>query len=149
MEAEKGSGVESGADPREAQYVAQILEAMGVDDYEPQVVRQLMEFSHRYITGVLRDAQSYMEYAGHTELHLEDVKLAIQSRVNYSFTTPPQVSFLKDLSQLRNEAPLSQPSDPPQSIHLPKTSGATRDTSASDSALITPHFQVFPPDPSS
>eukprot|EP01028_Stygiella_incarcerata_P010080 TRINITY_DN5083_c0_g1_i1.p1 TRINITY_DN5083_c0_g1~~TRINITY_DN5083_c0_g1_i1.p1 ORF type:complete len:151 (+),score=23.21 TRINITY_DN5083_c0_g1_i1:59-454(+) len=92
MEAEKGSGVESGADPREAQYVAQILEAMGVDDYEPQVVRQLMEFSHRYITGVLRDAQSYMEYAGHTELHLEDVKLAIQSRVNYSFTTPPQVS---------------------------------------------------------
>ena len=92
MEAEKGSGLESGPDPREAQYVAQIMEAMGVDDYEPQVVRQLMEFSHRYITGVLRDAQSYMEYAGHTELHLDDVTLAIQSRVNYSFTTPPQVS---------------------------------------------------------
>jgi len=33
--------------PKEAQIMAAILKDMGVNDYEPRVVNQMMEFSYR------------------------------------------------------------------------------------------------------
>jgi len=38
---------------------------------------------------VFTDAQTYAEHAGRTEVSLDDCKLAIQAKVNHSFTTPP------------------------------------------------------------
>lgn len=48
-----------------------------------------MEFSHRYIADVLTDAKAYNEHAGKSALDAEDVQLAIQSKVNTSFSQPP------------------------------------------------------------
>ena len=42
-----------------------------------------------YITGVLEDAQVYSGHAGKKELDVSDVRLAVQTRVDHSFTTPP------------------------------------------------------------
>lgn len=42
-----------------------------------------------YTTDVFQDALLYSEHAGKTEVGIEDVKLAIQGRVNHSFTSPP------------------------------------------------------------
>ena len=42
-----------------------------------------------YITGVLEDARVYSEHAGKKELDVSDVRLAVQTRVDHSFTTPP------------------------------------------------------------
>ena len=44
-----------------------------------------------YFGDVFNDATTYMEHSGRPELDLEDIRLAIQSRVNYSFTEPPPV----------------------------------------------------------
>ncbi|KAJ2263724.1 Transcription initiation factor TFIID subunit 9 [Coemansia sp. RSA 376] len=37
---------------------------------------------------------------------MEDVRLAIQGRVNYSFTSPPDKDFLLELAEERNRQPL-------------------------------------------
>jgi transcription initiation factor TFIID subunit 9B len=38
--------------PRDAKLIAHILESMGVEEYEPRVINQLLEFMHRYVTDV-------------------------------------------------------------------------------------------------
>ena len=42
-----------------------------------------------YITTVLEDAMVYCKHAGKKELDADDVQLAIQSRLDHSYTNPP------------------------------------------------------------
>ena len=42
-----------------------------------------------YITSVLEDAKVYSEHAHKKEVDVSDVKLAVQNRMDHSFTTPP------------------------------------------------------------
>lgn len=86
--------------PRDARLIALILSSMGVSDIEPAVLLQLLEFAHRYTYDVLTDALVYSDHANSRQagsnLSLDDVNLAIQSRVNHSFTGAPD----KDVSIL-------------------------------------------------
>lgn len=89
--------------PRDIRLVSLILASMGIEDVEPAVLVQLLEFAHRtcigrltcagYTTQVLQDALVYADHAssrqGGSSISIDDVQLAIQSRVNYSFTQPP------------------------------------------------------------
>ena len=59
-----------------------------------------------YTTDVFQDALLYSEHAGRTEVGLEDVRLAIQGRVNHSFTAPPPKEFLVELAEEKNKVPL-------------------------------------------
>lgn len=97
--------------PRDARLIALILSSMGVSDVEPAVLLQLLEFAHRYTYDVLSDALVYSDHANSRQagsnLSLDDVNLAIQSRVNYSFTKPPE----KDVSP-------TSPFLPPQSVAM-------------------------------
>lgn len=43
----------SGGIPRDAAVMEAILKEMGVVDYEPNVIHQMMEFSYRKLWGVL------------------------------------------------------------------------------------------------
>ncbi|KAL6075727.1 Transcription initiation factor TFIID subunit 9 [Balamuthia mandrillaris] len=103
--------------PREAKILALILKSMGVDKYEPLVLNQFLEFMHRYVSDVLQDSLVYSEHANKRELDLDDVRLAIQSRVNSSFTQPPPREFQAELAQCKNRTPLAL-SLPPQSSTL-------------------------------
>lgn len=75
--------------PRDAKIVKTLLKSMGVDQYEPRVVHQFLELWYRYVVDVLTDAQVYSEHAGKSTIDSDDVKLAIQSKVNFSFSQPP------------------------------------------------------------
>ncbi|KAA8540242.1 hypothetical protein F0562_024195 [Nyssa sinensis] len=79
---------------------------MGVDDYEPRVVHQFLELWYQYVVDVLTDAQVYSEHAGKTAIDPDDVKLAIQSKVNFSFSQPPPREVLLELARNRNKIPL-------------------------------------------
>ncbi|KAG1177844.1 hypothetical protein G6F70_002187 [Rhizopus microsporus] len=92
--------------PRDARLISLILQSLGVEDYDPKVVHQLLEFAHRYTTDILQDALVYAEHANKMDIELEDIQLAIQGRVNHSFTTPPPKEFLLELAQEKNKAPL-------------------------------------------
>ncbi|KAJ2723535.1 Transcription initiation factor TFIID subunit 9 [Coemansia sp. Benny D115] len=92
--------------PRDYKIMALLLQSHGIEDCDPSVINQLLEFSHRYTVDVLQDALVYAEHAKKTDIDLEDVRLAIQGRVNYSFTSPPQKEFLLELAEERNKHPL-------------------------------------------
>lgn len=47
-----------------------------------------------YTSDVLQDSLIYAEHAGKSDLDLDDIQLAIQGRVNHSFTTPPPKEVL-------------------------------------------------------
>lgn len=83
-----------------------ILQSLGVEDYDPKVVHQLLEFAHRYTSDVFQDSLIYAEHANKNDLDLDDIQLAIQGRVNHSFTTPPPKEFLLELAQEKNKTPL-------------------------------------------
>ncbi|XP_022087968.1 transcription initiation factor TFIID subunit 9-like [Acanthaster planci] len=92
--------------PKDAEVMVAILKDMGITEYEPRLVNQMLEFTYRYVTDVLEDAQAYSSHAGRTEIDSDDVKLAIQSRLDHSFTTPPPREFLMEIARQKNNNPL-------------------------------------------
>ncbi|KAL5579564.1 hypothetical protein UlMin_012006 [Ulmus minor] len=120
--------------PRDAKIVKSLLKSMGVEDYEPRVIHQFMELWYRYVVDVLTDAQVYSEHAGKTAIDCDDVKLAIQSKVNFSFSQPPPREVLLELARSRNKIPLPRSLTGP-GIPLPPE----QDT------LISPNYQLAIP----
>lgn len=120
--------------PRDAKIVKTLLKSMNVDDYEPRVVHQFLELWYRYVADVLTDAQVYSEHSGKSTIDSDDVKLAIQSKVNFSFSQPPPRQMLLELARSRNKIPLPK-SITQYGIPLPPE----QDT------LIIPNYQLAIP----
>ncbi|EHH54308.1 transcription initiation factor TFIID subunit 9 [Macaca nemestrina] len=92
--------------PKDAQMMAQILKDMGITEYEPRVINQMLEFAFRYVTTILDDAKIYSSHAKKATVDADDVRLAIQCRADQSFTSPPPRDFLLDIARQRNQTPL-------------------------------------------
>ena len=92
--------------PKDAQMMAQILKDMGITEYEPRVINQMLEFAFRYVTTILDDAKIYSSHAKKATVDTDDVRLAIQCRADQSFTSPPPRDFLLDTARQRNQTPL-------------------------------------------
>ncbi|KAF8211304.1 transcription initiation factor IID, 31kD subunit-domain-containing protein [Mycena galopus ATCC 62051] len=73
--------------PPTARAIALLLSATpSVQDVQPAVLHQLLDFSHRYTAHVLTDANVYAEYAGRAgKIEMDDVVLAVQARVGWEF----------------------------------------------------------------
>ncbi|ONM27947.1 Transcription initiation factor TFIID subunit 9 [Zea mays] len=78
-------------EPRDARVVRELLRSMGLGEgeYEPRVVHQFLDLAYRYVGDVLGDAQVYADHAGKAQIDADDVRLAIQAKVNFSFSQPP------------------------------------------------------------
>lgn len=83
--------------PGTARAIALLLSATpSVQDVQPGVLHQLLEFSHRYTAQVLTDASVYAEHAGRGgKIDMDDVILAVQARVGWEFggRVPKEVHF--------------------------------------------------------
>ncbi|NXR50179.1 TAF9 factor, partial [Hippolais icterina] len=84
--------------PSDAQVMAQILKDMGITEYEPHVINQMLEFAYRYITTILEDAKM-------SSVDADDVCLVIQCRTDQSFTSPPPRDMNQTTTQ-KNQTPL-------------------------------------------
>jgi transcription initiation factor TFIID subunit 9B len=73
--------------PQTGRAIALLLASTpAVQDAQPGVIQQLLEFAHRYTHNVLTDARVYAEHAGRVDkVDLDDVTLAIQARVGWEF----------------------------------------------------------------
>ena len=73
--------------PPTARAIALLLASTpSVQDAQPGVLHQLLEFAHRYTSQVLTDASVYAEHAGHAgKIESDDVMLAVQARVGWEF----------------------------------------------------------------
>ncbi|KAK0595459.1 hypothetical protein LWI29_006878 [Acer saccharum] len=120
--------------PRDAKIVKSLLKSMGVEDYEPRVIHQFLGLWYQYAVDVLLDAHVYSEHAGKTTVDCDDIKLAIQSKVNFSFSQPPPREVQLEFAKNRNKIPLPK-SIASSGIPLPPE----LDT------LISPNYQLLIP----
>lgn len=104
-----------GTVPRDARHLHLIMTAQGVPAYESRVRLQLMDFMHQLIWTTLQDAQAYAQHRNAfgeglgtlgNNVSMDDVQLAIASRVRYSFSNPPSKEFMLSLATERNRMPL-------------------------------------------
>ncbi|EPS69203.1 hypothetical protein M569_05565, partial [Genlisea aurea] len=122
--------------PRDAKIVKEVLKSMNVEDYEPRVIHQFLEIWYRYAVDVLSDAQVYSEHAGKTSIDSEDLKLAVQSKVNFSFSQPPLREVVLELARTRNKIPLPKSSS---------VSGPGIPLPPEQDTLISPNYQLAIP----
>jgi len=92
--------------PRDGKVMAAILKDAGVEDYEPRVINQMLEFAYRYVSDVLDDARVYSEYSAKKSIDADDVRLAVQMKVENTLTNPPSREMLSELAQEKNAIPL-------------------------------------------
>uniref|UniRef100_A0A2I2ZU96 TATA-box binding protein associated factor 9 n=1 Tax=Gorilla gorilla gorilla TaxID=9595 RepID=A0A2I2ZU96_GORGO len=91
--------------PKDAQMMAQILKDLGITEYEPRVINQMLEFAFRYVTTILDDAKIYSSRAKKATVDADDVRLAIQFHI-----------FLLDIARQRSQTafPLIKPYSGPR-----------------------------------
>ncbi|XP_075146207.1 TBP-associated factor 9 [Haematobia irritans] len=92
--------------PKDAQVIMSILKDLGIQEYEPRVINQLLEFSYRYVTCILDDAKVFANHARKKTIDLDDVKLATEVVLDKAFTCPPPRHVISKLAEVRNSMPL-------------------------------------------
>uniref|UniRef100_G1P107 TATA-box binding protein associated factor 9 n=1 Tax=Myotis lucifugus TaxID=59463 RepID=G1P107_MYOLU len=91
---------------KDAQMMTQILKDVGITEYEPRVINQMLQFAFLYMTSILDDAKMYSSHAKKATIDAEDVRLAIQCRADQSLTSPPPRDVLLDIERQRSQTPL-------------------------------------------
>ncbi|XP_067633393.1 transcription initiation factor TFIID subunit 9 [Eurosta solidaginis] len=104
--------------PKDAQVIMSILKELNIQDYEPRVINQLLEFTYRYVTCILDDAKVFANHARKKTIDLDDVKLATEVVLDKAFTCPPPRHVLAKLAEVRNAMPLP-PIKPHCGLRLP------------------------------
>ncbi|KAF8803685.1 TFIID-31kDa-domain-containing protein [Phlegmacium glaucopus] len=94
--------------PSTARAIALLLSSTpSVQDAQPGVLHQLLEFSHRYMTQVLTDACVYAEHAGRGgKIEMDDITLAVQARVGWEFGGRVPKEYILSLAAEVNAVPL-------------------------------------------
>ncbi|KAL0949637.1 hypothetical protein HGRIS_009681 [Hohenbuehelia grisea] len=94
--------------PPTARSIALIIASTpGVQDAQPGVLHQLLEFSSRYTSQVLQDALVYAEHAGRSnKLELDDITLGVQARVGWEFGGRIPKEHIHSLAVQTNAVPL-------------------------------------------
>lgn len=118
MKIEGSADVGDKSTPKDAQVMAAILRDMGITDYEPRVINQLLEFSYRYVTTILDDARIVSGHAKKKIVDVDDVKLAVQMYTEENLTSPPHRDVLLETARIRNSVQLPMPK-PTCGLRLP------------------------------
>ncbi|XP_003426479.1 transcription initiation factor TFIID subunit 9 [Nasonia vitripennis] len=92
--------------PKDAQVIVSIMKDMGITDYEPKVINQLLEFTYRYVTCILDDSKIYANHSKKKFIDLEDVRLAVKLQLDRTFTNPPPRDVLIEVAKAKNSIPL-------------------------------------------
>lgn len=98
--------------PKDAQVITAILKEMGITEWEPRVVTQLLEFVYRYVTSVVEDAKLVSGHARKKTIDVEDIILAVEMYNEQHYSTPPPRDVLLDAARIRvrsSNCPLSVP----------------------------------------
>ena len=105
--------------PRDAKVISIILRSLGIEECEPKVIVQLLEFAYKYATDVVKDARLYSEHCGRSSISVSDVKLALQTKVGKHFVPPPPRHYLMEIDNTVNSKPLSTSDSSENLIKVP------------------------------
>lgn len=104
--------------PKDAQIMASMLRDMGVAEWEPRVINQLLEFSYNYVTTILDEAKMLSTHARKKNIDVEDVQLAVQMYTDKNVTCPPHRDLLLEVARSKNASTLPVPK-PNSGLRLP------------------------------
>lgn len=106
--------------PRDAKIISAILRSLGIEECEPKVIIQLLEFAYKYATNVLVDSHYYSLHCERNTITPKDVKLAIQTKSSHQFLPAPSKTVLQATADAVNKNPLTMP-DNENLIRVPNT----------------------------
>lgn len=105
--ATKRTHSEMEGEPVDATTVREILDSMGASQHDAAVVPQLIDFMFRHCTNVFKESRVYARHIDpKKDPDIDDLKLAVQTRVNFSFMQPPTREVVLQLTHKRNQVPL-------------------------------------------
>ena len=104
--------------PKDGQVVVTIMKDMGITEYEPKVINQLLEFFYHYVANVLGDSKVLCTHAGKKSIDMDDIKLAVQMHSDQSMTTATSREMLLEQARVKNQQPLPVPR-PTYGLRLP------------------------------
>lgn len=93
--------------PRDAKVISIILRSLGIEECEPKVIVQLLEFAYKYSCDVLEDALLYAKLCERDSIGNKDIKLALQTKVGKHFVPAPPKTLLQMTADQVNSKPLS------------------------------------------
>ena len=96
-------------EPKDAQVIKAILNDMGMTEYEPRIITQLLEFVYRYVTNVAEDAKLVSNHAKKKLVDVDDIRLAVQMYNEQNYNTPPSRDVLLEMARSKNSNPLPMP----------------------------------------
>ena len=106
----------SASTPNDAAALRTLLRSMGVDNYEPRVLHQLLEYMHSYCAEIFADSSLYAEHAGRPgQLECEDVQLSARLKAQASQSHAPLL--MEQMARSRNSKSIAAPTVP--NIQLP------------------------------
>merc|ERR1712223_2070099 len=95
--------------PKDAHVMASILRDMGIVEWEPRVINQLMEFSYNYVTTVIDNAKIFSNHARKKHIDVDDVRVAVQMYTDKNVTSPPPRDLLLEVARTKNSSTLPIP----------------------------------------
>lgn len=95
--------------PRDAKVISVILRSLGIEECEPKVIVQLLEFAYKYSCDVFEDALLYAKLCERSTITSKDMKLALQTKVGKHFVPAPPRALLSPVADQINTKQLSQP----------------------------------------
>jgi len=95
--------------PKDAHVMASILRDMGIVEWEPRVINQLMEFSYNYVTTVIDNAKIFSSHARKKHIDVDDVRVAVQMYTDKNVTSPPHRDLLLEVARTKNTSTLPIP----------------------------------------
>ncbi|KAK7604635.1 hypothetical protein V9T40_005821 [Parthenolecanium corni] len=104
--------------PKDAQVIMAILKELGINDFDPRVINQLLEFIYWHSTITLDDARVFANHAKKKNIDVDDVKLAIQMHAEKMSSSEPPRDILLELARSKNSTSLA-PIKPQSGIRLP------------------------------
>jgi len=104
-------------DPKDAQVIKAILSDLGISEYEPRMIAQLMEYVYRYVTDIAEDAKLISTHAKKKLIDVEDVRLAAQ--VYNDQGQVPSRDVLLEVARSKNSNPLPTPKVMTSGLRLP------------------------------
>ncbi|XP_065219542.1 transcription initiation factor TFIID subunit 9-like [Planococcus citri] len=104
--------------PKDAQVIMAILKELGINDFDPRVINQLLEFIYWHTTIILDDARVFANHAKKKTIDVDDVKLAIQMHAEQMTSAGPPRDVLLELARSKNSTSLP-PIKPQSGIRLP------------------------------
>jgi len=111
------SGETETKDPKDAQVIKAILSDLGISEYEPRMIAQLMEYVYRYVTDIAEDAKMISTHAKKKLIDVDDVRLAAQ--VYNEQGQVPSREVLLEVARSKNANPLPTPKSLTSGLRLP------------------------------